>query len=95
MTTIENAVTRVGPGTAQKGHRNKNSAANITQLPTPQRVRSGILGYRQQRIPDEVIRCLTEALRREIHVSDELGIPVSNQTLRDIIAWGERGAIPS
>ena len=55
----------------------------------------GLFSYRASRSPGEVVRQLTEALQREIRVSDELGVPVSNDTLRDIVSWGERGCLPS
>ncbi len=67
----------------------------ISSLSVPRRKYPGILFYRARRPPGEAIHCLTEALRREIRVSDRLGIPESNDTLRDIISWGERGAISS
>lgn len=67
---------------------------SATQFPPLSRPRPGILSYRAPRTPGEVVRCLTEALRREIRIADELDIPVSNDTLRDIISWAERGCMP-
>ena len=67
----------------------------IISLSVPRHKRPGTLFYGASRSPAEVIHYLTEALRREIRVSDGLGIPESNDTLRDIISWGERGAISS
>ncbi len=67
----------------------------IISLSVHRHNRPRILFYRASRSPTEVNHCLTEALRREIRVSDGLGIPESNDTLRDIISWSERGAISS
>ena len=68
--------------------------SNIIGLSVSRRKHHGITFYRAPRPPGEVVRCLTEALRREIRVSDELGIHISNPALRDIVAWGERGCLP-
>ncbi len=54
----------------------------------------GIGFYRHPRPPGEIIRCLTEALRREARVSEQLGVPVPNEALCDIASWGERGCLP-
>jgi hypothetical protein len=65
----------------------------------PRRGRNGreyVRGSNQigPRAPGEVIRCLTEALTREARVSDQLGVPISNEVIRDIASWGERGCVP-
>ena len=65
MTTIENAVSRVKPGTALEGHRNKDSTANITQPPALQRLRPGLLGYRRERAAADFCRAIRAALARE------------------------------
>ena len=67
----------------------------IINLPSrPRKSRDGILFYRASRPPGEVVRCLTEALRREIRISDELGTPVSKDALCDICDWGDGEYLP-
>ena len=67
----------------------------IVLLPvTPRKAYPGIGFYRHPRPPGDVIRCLTEALRREARVSEQLGVPVPNEVLCDIASWGERGCLP-
>ena len=84
------------PRRGRDGRENVRGSNQIVLLPvTPRKAYPGIGFYRHPRPPGDVIRCIAEALRREIRVSDELGIPVSNDELRDIAAWGERGAVPS
>ncbi len=90
---IKNAA-RWGPGAALEGHRNKNSNSNITQLPAPQRVRPGILAYRQQRTPGEICAAIMRALDREARLARDTGVNTPPEILSDISAWIGRGCLP-
>ncbi len=90
---IENAA-RWGPGAALEGHRNKNSAANITQLPAPQRLRPGLLAYRQQRTPSEAFRAIRNALDREARLAKLTGVNTPPEVLENISSWIGRGCLP-
>ena len=80
-----------GEGTQSGQDRNRNC---VISLSVPCRKRLGIFFYRASRSPAEVIHCLTEALRREIRVNNEFAEPISNEILRDIVSWGDRGCLP-
>ena len=55
----------------------------IISLSVHRHNRPRILFYRASRSPAEVIRCRTEALRRETCASDEIREPISNELLHD------------
>ena len=82
-------------GTGRDGKGKIQTGSRIIPLPVVARKPClGIGFYRHPRPPGDVIHCLTDALRREVRVSDQLGVPVPNEVLRDIASWGERGAVP-
>jgi hypothetical protein len=83
------------PRRGRNGREYVRGSNQIVLLPvTPRKAYCGIGFYRRPRAPGEVIRCLTEALTREARVSDQLGVPISNEVIRDIASWGERGCVP-
>ena len=90
-----NAVTRFGPGTAQEGHRNKNSAANITHLPVLQRLHPGIGAYRQQRSPGEAYRAIRVAIYMDTWLTSETGVHTAPEVLEGVSEWISQGAVPS
>ena len=85
---------RTKRGSVRDGTEKLAVKSSVTQFPPLSRPRPGILGDRAPRPPGEITRCLTEALRREIRVADELVIPLSKEALRDIADWADRGCLP-
>ena len=68
--------------------------SNITQLPAPQRLRPGILAYRQQRTPGEICAAIMRALDREARLARDTGVNTPPEILSDISAWIGRGCLP-
>ena len=73
----------------------KTGKSNITQLSAPQRLRPGLLGYREQRSPAEFCRAIGDALDREARLARVTGVHTPPEVLEDISAWVARGCIPS
>ena len=88
-----NAVTRVGPGTALEGHRNKDSTETITQLPAPRCLRQGLFRDRRERSAADFCRAIRAALARESRQAMSAGVHAD--CLEGIAsAWVGRGCVP-
>ena len=72
--------------------KSQNSGVRVAQFPTPQRVRPGILNYRQQRSVADFAHAVRQALEREATLREQGGAP--DQWLRDCAEWIGRGALP-
>ena len=71
---------------------NTTSKASVARLKVPQRVRPGILAYRQQRSVVDFSRAIQHALLHEATLREQAGTP--DQWLRDAAAWIDRECLP-
>ncbi len=71
------------------------SGKTIIPLVAPSPNRSGILSFRTQRNPGEIIIATTNVLIKEARLARQTGVNTSPEVLEDISAWIARGCLPA
>ena len=70
------------------------SSLKIAHFPVSQRLRPGILNYRQQRSVADFSRAIRDALDREARLARQTSVSTPPEVLEGISSWVGRGCLP-